>query len=247
MSFKEQRENAILEYLREHKEASVNELCKALYVSEPTMRRDLASLNANGRIIRTHGGACHRSIPGENLPLSYREKEHSSAKIAIGKKCLSLINDGDTVMVDSSSSALALLRVLDAKKSIVVVTNSAKASLILAETKIKTFVTGGELATDTYAFVGSYAENFIKDFNADVCFFSVRRLTTDGKLTDNALAENRVRKAMMQVCKRKVLMLDSKKVGEPCLNTLCTLDEIDYVVSECEIASKFESNKEKFI
>ena len=130
MSFKEQRENAILEYLREHKEASVNELCKALYVSEPTMRRDLASLNANGRIIRTHGGACHRSIPGENLPLSYREKEHSSAKIAIGKKCLSLINDGDTVMVDSSSSALALLRVLDAKKSIVVVTNSAKASFV---------------------------------------------------------------------------------------------------------------------
>lgn len=247
MSFKEQREDRILEFLREHKEASIAELCKEFYVSQPTMRRALTSLNASGRIIRTHGGACYRSLPTENLPLSYREKEHSSAKIAIGKKCLSFINDGDTVMVDSSSSALALLRVLDTKKSIVVVTNSAKASLILAETKIKTFVTGGELATDTYAFVGSYAENFIKDFNADVCFFSVRRLTTDGKLTDNAIAENRVRKAMMQVSKRKILMLDSKKIGDPCLNTLCHLNDIDFVVSESFIADKFTNHKEKFI
>ena len=139
MGFKE-RETAILEYLREHREADVRELCAALFVSEPTMRRDLSKLTLAGKIIRTHGGALHRSELGENLPLPMREKENPEAKTVIGKKCLELINDGDTIMVDGSSTALALLQEFRDKKSVVVITNSAKAPLVLANTKVRTFV-----------------------------------------------------------------------------------------------------------
>ena len=246
MSLKD-RELAILEYLRAKKTASVSELCEALFVSEPTMRRDLAALNTAGKIIRTHGGAIYRNEPGENLPLAYREREHSDAKSIIGKKCLSLISDGDTIMVDGSSTGLALLRNIAIKKSIVVITNSAKAPLVLAETGVKTFVTGGELATDTYAYVGSYTESFLQSFNADICFFSVRTLTENGNLTDNAIAENAVRKIMMAKSRKKVLMLDSQKIGAPCINTLCSLSEIDYVVSERNISALFPDCAEKFI
>ena len=247
MSFKE-RENLILEYLRKNKEASVGELCGALFVSEPTMRRDLSHLNSMGKIIRTHGGAMHRNTPGENLPQAYREKEHYDAKVAIGKKCLSLINDGDTVMVDGSSTALELLRVIGTKKSIIVVTNSAKAPMILYGSQVRTFVTGGELGTNSYAYVGSYAEDFLRTFNADVCFFSVRTLTSDGQLTDNAIAENSVRRVMMSRSKRNVLMLDSEKIGEPCLSTLANIDNVDYIVSERDISQFFDDRyKGKFI
>ncbi len=246
MSFKE-RQKSILEYLQEHKEASVAELCCALFVSEPTMRRDLSALNAEGRIIRTYGGASFKSTPGENLPHALREREHSDAKATIGKKCLHLIKDGDTVMTDASSTALALLRVIDEKKSIVVVTNSAKAPLVLAETQVRTFVTGGELATNTYAYVGSHAEEYLRLFNADICFFSVRTLTEGGDLTDNAIAENAVRRVMITRSKKKVLMLDSKKIGEPCISTLCHLTDIDYVVSETDISDLYPDLKEKFI
>lgn len=247
MSFKE-REFSILEYLRDKKEASVSELCSALFVSEPTMRRDLAALNASGKIIRIYGGASYRSEPGENLPQDYREREHSDAKDIIGKKCLELISDGDVIMVDGSSTALALMRSIgDKRSSIVIITNSAKAPLILSDTKIKTFVTGGELAPNTYAYVGSYAEDFIRSFNADICFFSVRTLTKDGCLTDNALAENSIRKAMMSKSKKSVLMLDSKKIGKPCINTLCTLKEISHVVSESNISLDYPEYSAKFI
>ena len=75
MAFKE-RETAILEYLNEHKSASISDLCAAFFVSEPTMRRDLAKLNMAGKIIRTHGGAAHQSEFGENLPLSMRERSN---------------------------------------------------------------------------------------------------------------------------------------------------------------------------
>ena len=246
MSLKE-RELAILEYLHEHKEATVSELCQALFVSEPTMRRDLAALNAAGKLIRTHGGAAYRNDPWENLPQSYREREHSDAKTLIGKKCLSLIRDGDTVMVDGSSTAMALLQVIGAKKSVVVITNSAKAPLLLAETKVKVFVTGGEVAANTYAYVGSYAEDFLRSFHADVCFFSVRTLTRDGDLTDNAIAENAIRKIMLSRAKRSVLMLDSEKIGEPCISTLCNLSDIDCIVSERDISHLYPEHSEKFI
>ena len=247
MSFKE-REISILDYLREHKEASVAELCHALFVSEPTMRRDLSTLNTEGKIIRTYGGAAYRNMPGENLPQAYREREHSDAKAVIGKKCLSLIRDGDTVMVDASSTALALLRVIEAKKSIVVITNSAKAPLALAESGVRTFVTGGELAANTYAYVGSHAEDFMRAYNADICFFSVRTLTEDGALTDNAIAENAVRKIMLARAKKKVLMLGSQKIGAPCISTLCTLDDVTHVVCECDISDRFPAAvREKFI
>lgn len=244
---KDHRENAILDYLREKKEATVEELSRALFVSEPTIRRDLALLNESGKIIRTHGGAVYRDEPGLNIPLSYREREHSDAKQVIAKKCLNLISDCDTVMVDSSSSALALLKLVGVKKSLIVVTNSAKAALILSENNIKTFLAGGQLQRNSCAFTGSYAEEFLRGFNADICFFSVRTLTRDGKLTDNAIDENGIRRVMIAQSKKSVLMLDSQKISEPCPNTLCRLSDVTYVVSERDISSEFKGYEHKFL
>lgn len=241
------RETRILNFLRERREGTVAEICRELYVSEPTVRRALATLAELGMAIRTHGGAIYKGEPGENLPLSFREREHSDAKAAIAAKCLELIKDGDVIMTDASSSALALLRALPQNKSLTVITNSAKAALILGDTAVKTFVTGGELAQESYAFVGGYAESFIRSFHADLCFFSVRTLTPSGELTDNAVAENAVRRAMLESSDRSILMLDSKKIATPCLNTLATLDDVDVVVSECDISSYFGDNNKKFL
>ena len=241
------RNSEILSYLKERREATVKELSAHLYVSEPTMRRSLASLEEKGLVIRTHGGAIYKGELGENLPLSYREREHSEAKRIIAAKCLSLISDGDTVMLDGSSSALALIRSLGTKNNIVVITNSAKAGPLLAESGIKAFVTGGELAHDSICYVGTYAERFIDEFSADICFFSVRTLCHDGRLTDNAIGENAIRKRMIKSSQRSILMLDSQKIGAPCLNTLCHIDDVDAVVSETDISHIFPHIKDKFL
>ena len=246
MSFKE-RENSILSYLREHKEATVSELCRVFYVSEPTMRRDLAALAEAGKLLRTHGGAAYRGEKGGNLPQAFREREQTSAKVIIGKRAITLVKDGDTVMVDASSTAAELLKLLRDRSDIVVVTNNAGAPVLLSETAVKTFVSGGELARGTYAFVGGYAESFLRTFRADVCFFSVRRLSADGELSDNAIAENAIRRVMMARAAKKVLLLDSKKLGDACMNTLCSLSEIDTVVSEKDISDLFPAYKEKFL
>lgn len=246
MSLKD-RENSILEYLSQHREASVDELCAKFFVSVATMRRDLKALAERGKIIRTHGGAFLSSLPGESIPQELREKEFVEEKDIIAKKCLDLINDGDSVMIDASSTCLQLMKILSAKNSIVVITNSTKASFISTKTGVKTFVSGGEVSKTSFSYIGSIAEEVIRKFNADICFFSVCSLTPDGRLTNNSTSENQLCKVMLEQSKKSVLLLNSQKIGEPKLNTLCTLNDIDFVVSEKDISDKFPEYKEKFL
>ena len=246
MSFKD-RESSILEYLSQNREATIDELCARFFVSAPTIRRDLKALSDSGKIIRTHGGAFLNNLPWESTPQELREKEFVTEKDIIAKKCLDLINDGDTVMIDASSTGLQLIKLLSTKSSIIVITNSTKASFVSARTGVKTFVSGGETSKTSFGYIGSFAEEFIRKFNADICFFSVSSLTPDGRLTDNSIAENQISKTMIERSKKSVLLLNSQKMGAPQLNTLCTLNDVDYIVSEMDISDKFPEYKEKFI
>lgn len=246
MSFKD-RENSILDYLSQNREASIEELCTKLFVSAPTIRRDLKALAEKGKIIRTHGGALLNSLPWESTPQEVREKEFVTEKDIIASKALSLINDGDTVMIDASSTGLQLLKLLGAKSSIIVVTNSTKAPFISPRVGVKAFVSGGEVSKVSFAYVGTQAERFIRSFNADICFFSVSALTPDGRLTDNSVAENQISRTMIECSKKSVLLLNSQKIGEAQLNTLCRVNDIDYIVSEKDISDLFPAHKEKFI
>lgn len=246
MSFKD-RKKVIIECLRQNREMSIEELCEKLFVSSPTMRRDLKALADSGEIIRTPGGAMFNSIQWEGTPQEFRENEYVSEKNHIAKKCLDLIKDGDTVMIDASSTCLQLLKLLSSKNSIIVVTNSTKASFLFAKTGIKTFVSGGEASKTSFGYIGPLAEEFIKKFNADICFFSVSSLTYDGKLTDNSIAENQIIKAMISCSKKSVLLINSQKIGLSYLNTACTLDDIDLVVSETDVSDKFPKHEKKFI
>ena len=246
MSFKD-REESILEYLSKNRNATVDELCAHLFVSAPTIRRDLKSLAESGKIIRTYSGALLNCQPWESTPQELREKEFVTEKDIIASKCLGLINDGDTIMIDASSTGLQLMKLLGEKSSIVVITNSTKASSISQKAGIKVFVTGGELSKTSFGYIGSFAEKFIRNFNADICFFSVSALTPDGRLTDNSIFENQISKAMIRCSKKSVLMLNSQKTGATQLNTLCTLADVDFVASEKDISDKYPEYKKKFI
>ena len=87
----------------------------------------------------------------------------------------------------------------------------------------------------------------MRGFNADICFLSVSNLSQDGYLTDNSIAENLIRRVMLSKSKRRVLMLDSTKIGGPCISTLGTLDDVDLVVSDKDLSFLFPKYADKFI
>lgn len=232
MAFNE-REEKILNILYENNSIRNNELAKLLYVSISTLRRDLEKLEQKGDIVKAHG-VCSLSekLRDERTLFNLREQQHSSAKVKIAKEAVKLIRDGDVIMMDASSSSYNVIHFLDKFKNLLVITNGAKASIELGTMSINNISTGGRMTKKSFSYIGQEAINQIKNYNADIVFFSCKGITDDGYLTDTFLEENDIRKEMMRHAKRKVALCDSSKIGKKYVYNLCHVSEIDEIICE---------------
>ena len=229
-----QRQEKILAYLVEHHTASVHRLAKEVYASEATIRRDLAALERLGKIKRTFGGAVLTEFLNREVPLTLREQANIQAKDTIAAKAAALIQDGDTVFLDASSTALRLVRHLPRFQDLTVITNGPKTSLALGALKIPCHCTGGILLPDSVAYVGADTCSFFRRFNPDVVFFSCRGVTEEGRLCDSSLEESHVREAMLSGSGRKIFLCDSSKFGMTYRYNFAHLEELDEIITENE-------------
>lgn len=228
------REKQILEILLKEKRATVQQLAASLYISEPSVRRDLASLEKQNLIKRVHGGAVieETALSKNKIPFLIREYEQSSAKVQIAQKAITLVNDNDVVFLDASTSCYYLIPFLATKRNLTVITNGVKALSKLAEYDITTFSTGGALVNSCLVLVGEEACSTVESFHADVAFFSCRGVSDDGYLTDIAREENIVRKRMIQNAKRSYLLCATEKFGKTYYHNLCHKDAITGIIHE---------------
>ena len=232
----EDREKYILEQLLKHKKVTVKDLAKELFVSEPSIRRDLAALERKNLIHRVHGGAVieETALSKNKIPFAIREMEDSSSKLLIAEKAAALVKDNDVIFLDASTSVYHMIPFLALKNNITVVTNGVKALAALAEYGIRTISTGGELVSSCFALVGEEAYKTIDSFNADITFFSCRGLSEDGFLTDIAPDENYVRIRMIRHSKKAYLLCSENKIGKKFYHNLCHRDDIDGVLTGTE-------------
>ncbi len=245
MSYYE-REEKILHWLSEKEALSVRELAARLFVSEPTVRRDLNRLAHKGLIVRTHGGVLSKSnAADEAFAISLREQVHSEAKTSIGKRAASLIHDGSVIMMDGSTSAFSVLPYLTEHKDLIVITNGAKIAMALGRMGIKNFCTGGQMINETMAYVGRHAENMIRGLNADVLLFSARGLSYDGTLSDSSIEENNLRRVMMERSARQVMLLDSSKIGSRYIDVLCHVGDVSDILCETELPAEIEAMRQR--
>jgi DeoR/GlpR family transcriptional regulator of sugar metabolism len=229
-----EREKKILEKLLKQKRITVKEAAKELYISEPSVRRDLASLEKQHLIKRIHGGAIieETALSQNRLPFVLREMEESSGKVIIARKAAELVKDNDVIFLDASTSAYNLIPFLSVKKNITVVTNGVKALEKLAEYGINTISTGGSLIASCLALVGEEAYKTIRSVNADTAFFSCRGLSGDGFLTDISPEENYIRIRMIKNSERSYLLCAGDKIGKRYYHNLCHKDEITGIISD---------------
>ncbi len=231
-----EREERILSALMEKGSMTTQELSATLYVSLPTLRRDLMKLEQKGKIIRTHGGAqLVKQAADEKIPFFLREQEQHSAKSIMAKKAAEFIEAGSIVMLDGSTSAHCIIPYLADIPKLIVITSSAKSSFLLGQMGINNICTGGRMIPRSLSYIGEDAERTVRSYNADILFFSCRGLSMDGKLTDNSYEENSLRRAMLRQAKKRIFLCDSSKIGKTYLNNLCHLGEVDEIISEGSI------------
>lgn len=229
-----EREKQILEILLKEQEVSVKQLAETLFISEPSIRRDLSSLADKNLIKKIHGGAVieKSALKGNKIPFFIREYEASNSKAMIAQKASQLIKDNDIIFLDSSTSCYYLLPFLPVKKNLTVITNSVKTLIKLAEYDINTISTGGTQLNSCLALVGEVAYKTIEKYNADICFFSCRGVSDDGYATDISPEENHIREHMIKNSKSAYLLCASEKFGKKYFHNLCHKVRLNGVISE---------------
>lgn len=238
----EERHRRILEELKKHPDITVRELSVLLSVSEPTVRRDFTELHRKGIITKIYGGAIlNQGAADREIPFFLRENEKSAVKTEMGAKAAALVSDGMVVMLDGSTSAYHLVPYLARKKDIIVVTSGAKTAVSLAEANVRTFCTGGQMLIHSYSYVGEQAENFVRQINADILFFSCHGLSESGQMTERAIEEANLRRVMFSACRQKYLLCDSSKFGKRCFYNMGDVREIDGIISECPLPESLRS------
>ena len=226
------REDDYIKLLSE-REHTVKELSDKLFISEPTVRRDILVLR-DKEILECKRGVVRLKLttPDARVPMFLRNLAHTDEKNAIARKCATHIKDGYTLMLDASTSAYCLVPYLASFKNLFVITNCAHTAIALASMGIKTLSVGGEITTDSYCCYGPDAERTVSGYNADVAIFSCRGINEQGALTDSTIFENSIRRIMMNNSRRKIALCDSSKFGKTYLHTLCHKGDVDEIICE---------------
>lgn len=211
----------------------ITELSQALYISEPTVRRDVICMKKNGLIESNRGLISLKTTsPDRRIPSFLREVQKADEKRVIAHHAISHVKDGMVIMLDASTTAYCVIPFLADFQSILVITSGAKAALALASYGINTICTGGKMISQSYSYVGGDAIRTLSSYNADVAFFSCHGLTEDGIASDTSIEENEIRKVMIQQSSEAYLLCDKSKLGKKGLNVLCNVKDISGVISD---------------
>ena len=228
-----ERRRVITERIKATGQVVVSAMSTEFQVSEETIRRDLEWLEKEGIATRIYGGAVlcgnDRSAP----PYSIRKNTSIEPKIAIARQLARLVRDGDTLMVDESSTAAYAVRALRQKKGITLITNSLELLREMnGQDTWNIISTGGTLKGDVLAQVGTHALRTVRSYHVRYAILSCRGINDRLGLADSDDAVVEIKQAMIASCDSTVLLADQRKFDRDGLVALGSLDLVDKLITD---------------
>lgn len=229
------RQNRIMEIIGRDGEAGVEALADTFGVSVETIRRDLADLASTGTLHKVRGGARRIKLAIEG---SFEERrfEHADAKAAIARTLAGLVEDGDTLFLDTGTTTLACAEALAHHDRLTVITNSFLIAQRLGSggARHTVYVVGGAWQAANAETVGPLAIEQIGRFQADHAVLGVAALDAESGAMDADFDEAQVARAMIDHARNVIILAHGAKFGRRAAYRVCRLDEIDVLVSERE-------------
>ncbi len=226
-----ERREHIINLLEERKMVTVEALAKELFVSGATLRRDLQALEEEGRIRRTHGGAALPLQSMQDMPLLSRRMERKVEKQAIAKAAARFISPGDTLILDASTTVLAISEALQDMGSLTIISSGLLTVQAFATAGRHVMCTGGMLRENSASLAGVDAAAFLRDHHGTWSVVSCRGLTADG-LWESVPEEAAIKRAMLDAGDKHMLLCDASKFYEYYLCKTCDLRRIDILVTD---------------
>jgi DeoR/GlpR family transcriptional regulator of sugar metabolism len=234
----EERRSRIIELLEREGLVQVEALAQRFGVSLVTIRKDLAELEEQGLLQRTHGGAVHTRKSLFNP--SFREKLYlrHQAKQAIAQAALEYLEEGDTLILNAGTTTLFLAQLLKRRfRSLYILTNSIPIALELAETKFDIFLLGGQMRHHSMALIGPATVQILGNYHADKALLGATGVSlVRGYTTPNPL-EAETKRAMLQAADRAIALVDSSKLGQSTLASFARLEEVSLLITDDEAPS----------
>ena len=231
---KNERQDRILQIVKLRQYCTVAELAAQLYAAPITVRRDLIQLEAAGLLKRCHGGATVPEYENREVPYELRNRNNLPVKRKIAQKAAELVSAGDVVFLDASSTVSHMAEFLPAEQNLTVITNSTLVAERLKQRHIRCYLTGGMNVENSYALVGSIAEQTVCGMYANLCFFSAQGIDSDGVISDQSELETALRKKMIEHSGRQYFLFDSQKLGKRFAFRLCGAEQLSGVITDLE-------------
>ena len=241
----EKRRDLIIEALREQDSVTVTDLSKRLGVTEVTTRKDLQLLEEQGYLTRVRGGAVMSGRGQLELRFAARQQLHLDAKRRIAASAVRLIEPGQTIFLDGSSTVFQMTRLLRDQQNLTVITNGLYAALELSfAPAITTIVVGGILRRRTSSLVDVLSPNLLRRLHVDIAFLSCRGYTLANGMMESDLREAQLKRSMAMAAQRSVALVDHDKFEQPYTASSLLPEEIGLLISDTSLA---ERHKEEII
>ncbi len=233
--FTPERRQQILRQLEVEQRVTVPELSQRFAVSEVTIRKDLAWLETQGLVRRTHGGAIPNVVGSSVSEMSFdvREQMQRAEKERIGEAAARYVQNGETIALDASTTALAMVPFLGSKSDLTIATNGVRTAVELGRSSsLSVLLLGGMLRRETQSLVGKWGSPVLEQINISKAFVGARGLTLNTGLTDVNAEEVELKRAMIKAAKEVIAILDATKWDQVTLATFCPLERLKLIITD---------------
>lgn len=240
-----ERQQYIIEKIKQEKSVKVIELSKDFGVTEETIRRDLEKIEKQGILKRTYGGAVliEQEVQDvEDTPFSLRVKENTSSKQKIAKAVASLLKTGEVVMLDSSTTCLEVAKNIDKQEKMTVITNSVSIlSELSGHEELNIVATGGTLRKKSLSLIGPTAKQNVKNYYADKAVISCKGVDLERGVMDTNELEVELKRTMIASAKEVILAIDYSKIEKISTYKVLEMSKVNYIVVDRPLPSKWQS------
>ena len=231
--FAEERKIRVLELVEHDKKVVVGELCELFGVSSATIRNDLRDLQQSDLLIRTHGGAIAKTKTGFELESKQREIQNLAEKQKIAEAALKLIEDGDTIILDTGTTTLELAKCLGQKKDVTIVTNDIQIAAALERIDSGQIIfMGGILRRRFHCTIEIQGRGTFSGLIADKAFMGANSFSLERGAMTPDINQAETKKLMISIANRVVLMCDSTKIGRASFARFATSEQIHTLVTD---------------
>ena len=241
------RRQSLLDLLRKQPGLRVPEIAKALSVSEGTIRNDFNALEAEGRLKRVHGGAVLKEQNRfQNNSFVRRYNQNVAAKLAIAREAALLVEDGDSIFLDASSTCYYLARALSEQAKLRVMTNGFEVARELAQNASNSVIlVGGVVNNDSSSVTGLLSEQIIAEMHIKKAFFSCSGFSVERGMTEVHFEEAQIKRKAIESSEQVFALIDSSKFGKEDLTPFARPDQITRLITDSSLTPEWATKLKK--